>query len=125
MTRIRLRAALLVLPLVAVPVVLGAVPAYAEDVTVPGCYGAGDAIVCNLTVTYTGVPGVEFYSETVPVCAGTCYDVPVTFVRADFSEAFRVCASWTDGAGNPQGTCDPGFVDRLLHPPPCACGVDE
>lgn len=94
--RARALLALLALPL------LGAVPAQAGSVTLPGCYGVGDTIYCNVTVEYANPPTVEFYSENVPVCASTCYDVPVTLVRAygGGSAAMNTCVSWTDSGGS-------------------------
>jgi hypothetical protein len=92
-----------------------AVPASAGSKTIPGCYGASSVIVCDPTVSW-GVPvGVETYETTVPVCAGTCQDVPVTLVRRTSGEPLAVCATWTDRNGYPGGTCVDGvLVDEVL-----------
>ena len=106
------------LTLLATPVLAATVAgtAHAGSVTIPGCYGAtSNGIVCNPTVSY-GVPlGVDTYEETIPVCAGTCVDVPVTLVRTAPGEPLLVCASWTDRAGNPASRCvDDGDVDSTI-----------
>ena len=78
-----------------------------HSVTVPGCYGAGTSgtVICNLTVT-VGVPvGAETYQTTVPVCAGTCQQVPVTLARTTPGEPTRVCYSYNTLGGLPQTTC--------------------
>lgn len=59
-------------------------PAYAEPVTVPGCYGVA-VVVCDPQVT-----GVESYTAEVPICVGSCTYVPVTLVRPSDGEAFCV-----------------------------------
>jgi len=83
-------------------VTIGAAPASA-DVTVPGCFGAV-VVYCDPTVA-TGYD-VETYDTTVPVCAGTCVDVPVKFVRVTGSGSSLVCVTLTPRGGTPQTTCD-------------------
>jgi hypothetical protein len=93
--------------LLAAPLALAATTgaAHATSVTVPGCYGAGTAIVCNLTVT-VGVPaGVETYETSVPVCVGTCMDVPLTLVRRTSGDPLQVCVSYTTYGGSYVSTC--------------------
>lgn len=111
-----MRARTALLTLLALPLVAGATPASAGDVTVPGCYGAADAVVCNPTVTYWDPPGIEPYVETVPVCAVACYDVPVTLVRVGPSTTFQLCVSWTDRAGDPSETCYDDWSDPIAQP---------
>lgn len=92
-----------------------AAPAQAEDLLLlPGCYGAGSAIYCDVTVTVP-VP-VETYSTTIPVCAGTCTDVPVTLVRRDTNEEIVICATWTNRAGYPSGVCTTSLDPQPIDP---------
>lgn len=104
----------------ATPLLVAAVSgtSQAQTVTVPGCYGGGTnaTIVCNLTIT-VGVPAdVETYDTTVPVCLGTCQQVPVTLVRTAPGDPLLVCYSYTNGAGTPLGSCPvtQGAVDDLV-----------
>lgn len=104
MKRILTRAATL---LVAAPLALAGLTgsASAGSITVPGCYGAESAIVCDPTVSW-GVPaGVEVYEETVEVCAGTCRDVPVTLVRTTAGDPLAVCVSYVSRSGVPTSRC--------------------
>ena len=64
------------------PLLFAATPAHADDVTLSGCWGAG-VIVCDVSVEYGELPGIERYTTTVPVCAGSCTYVPVTLYRLD------------------------------------------
>ena len=76
------------------------------DVTVPGCYGAATVVYCDPTVTATVPYTVESYETTVPVCAGTCYDVPVTLLSLEQTGApLAVCATRYSQAGVPTTTC--------------------
>lgn len=84
---------------VAVPLAT-ATPAAADEVTVlPGCWGAATAIYCDVKVEYTLPYDVDTYTTTVPVCAGTCTDVPVTLVSATPQESPQVCLSYENRAG--------------------------
>lgn len=109
----RVATTLLAAPLLAAGV---AGTAQAESVTVPGCWGATtSAIVCNPTVTYTVPVGVTTYETVVPVCAGTCVDVPVTLVTTTPGQPLSTCVSWTDRAGNPSSRCvDNDDVDGAI-----------
>lgn len=82
------------------------VTAAAADPTLPGCYGAATAIVCNVTVDVRLPYAVGTTQTTVPVCAGTCTDVPVTLVQATATWPGEVCVSYTDRSGTQQSrTC--------------------
>ena len=75
--------------------------ASAEEVTVDGCYGAGPAVVCDVTVSY-GEPVTVTTSRTpVPVCAGSCstHYVPAPRVGTG-GEPLTVCVTW-DGPAHP------------------------
>ena len=105
---------------VALPLAIGAVSgsAHAEEIAkLPGCWGGVTpaAIVCNLTIT-AGVPyDVETYQTSVPVCAGTCQNVPVTLARTKPGEPLSVCYSYTNGAGVPVSNCvDQNDVNPLV-----------
>lgn len=92
-----------------------AAPAQASTgVTLPGCYGAGSAVYCDVTVTIP-VP-VEVYETSVPVCAGTCTDVPVTLARLDRDEEIVICATWTNRAGYPSGVCTTSLDPQPIDP---------
>ena len=97
------------------PLVLGlaAAPAQAESVTVPGCFGAV-VLVCQPTVTVQSPAVVGTYELTVPVCAGSCYDVPVTMVSAGVSGTASVCVSYESREGVPWQYC----VTRAVPPIP-------
>jgi hypothetical protein len=88
----------------AIPFAVGALAGSAEaqdySVTIPGCYGASNAIVCEPTFTAT-TPTAGFYVYYVTACAGQCYDIPVTM--AGTSGSAQVCYSYKDRAGNPAG----------------------
>lgn len=116
----RLATTLLVAPLT---VVAGSGAAEAVDVTVPGCYGAASAVVCDATLSLPLPYTVETYETTIPVCAGTCRDVEVTLVRlVSTGDQLVVCATWQDRYGNQTGVCsndpvidpiDPSVLDAL------------
>lgn len=76
--------------------------ASAEDVTLPGCYGVEDTVVCDPTIT-AGIPyGVEFYTETITVCASLCQDVDVRVARLTTTgEPLVVCLATYDRDGTP------------------------
>lgn len=89
LTRLALAATLPVAALTAMP---------AQATTVPGCYGAV-VLICDVTVTVT-LPGlVETYSDEVPVCAGACYDIPVTLVRSAPGAPGSICVSYENRDG--------------------------
>lgn len=46
-----------------------------EITYLPGCYGAGTVINCDLRIYLRGAVGAE--TGTFPVCLGACYEVPV------------------------------------------------
>ncbi|HVF04235.1 MAG TPA: hypothetical protein VNA20_05290 [Frankiaceae bacterium] len=101
----RIAAVVVALPL-AVGVAGGTANA-SHSVTVPGCFGGGtsNTVICNLTVTI-GVPlGAETYQTTVPVCAGTCQNVPVTLVRTKPGEPAVVCYKYTRLNGTTVSAC--------------------
>jgi hypothetical protein len=102
--------------LLAAPLALAATAgaAHATSVTVPGCYGASTAIFCNVTVT-VGVPaGVETYTTTIPVCVGTCQDVPLTLVRTTSGDPLQVCVSYTTYSGSYVSDCADVAAYRAL-----------
>lgn len=90
------------LPFLALPVT-----AHADGVTVPGCFGAASAIICDPTVEYVLPLDVTTYQTSVPVCAGSCYDIPVTLVRSNPVTNPHVCFSYADRSGNVTSTCQP------------------
>lgn len=101
----RIAAVVVALPL-AVGLSAGSANA-SHTVTVPGCFGAGSPslVICNLTVK-VGVPaGAETYQTTIPVCAGTCQNVPVTLVRTTAGEPTQVCYSYNTLGGPTVTTC--------------------
>ena len=115
MTRKRLLALALVAP------AAFAVPASA-DPTLPGCWGADAAAVCNATVI---VSPVTTGSRQTPVCAGTCVWVSVPTVGAD-SLVVSACVTYETPSGSPEGSCvvrhDVGrdaerYVDAVLRLP--------
>lgn len=78
-----------------------------HTVDLPGCYGAGtnQTVICNVKVT-VGVPvGAETYQTTVPVCVGSCQQVPVTLVRTTAGEPATVCYSYNQLGGPTVGAC--------------------
>ena len=95
--------------LAAAPLLMGTVAgsAHAGDTTIPGCYGAG-VVVCNLTISIGAPIGVGTYQTTIPVCAGTCRDVPVTLVGTTPGEPARACYRYSDYYGNVSSYCAVG-----------------
>ena len=86
------------LPLAAVAAATLAVGlASAEEITVDGCYGAGPAVFCDITVTYGEPVTVTTSRSPVPVCAGSCstYYVPIPKVKAD-GDPLAPCVTWND-----------------------------
>lgn len=81
----------------------------------PGCYGAGAAVICDVTVT-AGVPaGVGTYQTTVPVCAGTCTYVPVTLVTVTGGDPLLLCVSYHTLTGPVVSECvDETTVDGVV-----------
>ncbi len=94
----------------AVGVVAGAAQAQTLTVPVDGCYGAGsdDTIVCDLAVSVT-TPEPAFSVVYVKACAGSCYNVPVTW--AGTSTDTHVCYTYQDGAGNPYDGCATDYTN--------------
>jgi hypothetical protein len=91
--------------LLGIPIAFATGAGTAGATTVPGCYGASTAIVCNPSAD-VGLPyGVETYEMTVPVCAGTCQDVPVTLVRTKPGQSYLVCTSYEDAAHVAHPSC--------------------
>lgn len=87
-------------------VALAAGSASANDpitTTVPGCWGAGDAIVCDVKVTAHGAHP-SFEPMWVKVCAGDCHDIPVTWADPG-ADAVAVCYSYKDIYGGTHGAC--------------------
>lgn len=81
-------------------------PAGADvPVTVPGCYGAGPAVVCDLTLVMGPVESVAVSFVDVPVCAGTCTWVGVPVPAVQTAPDHPICASWEDLAGNLSSEC--------------------
>lgn len=72
-----------------------AAPAAQAQPLLPGCYGAGSVIVCDVSV------GAETYQTSVEVCAGSCRDVEVTLVRTTDGG----CISYVDRGGETHHTC--------------------
>ena len=103
MSRFAITVAALTVPLT---VGLAATPAWAEDVTVQGCYGAvsGQTTLCDPTVSYGTPYTVETYETHVPICVTTCTYVPMTWPRVAPGQT-ELCASWIDGNDTPGGTC--------------------
>lgn len=91
---------------VALPFAVGMVAgsAYAQSVTVPGCFGGGtdETIVCDLTIT-AETPSVSIGVVYVKVCAGACNNVPVQWVTP--TAAAALCYDYKDGAGRPVHGC--------------------
>ena len=106
MNRLSARAAAVALALPFATGVLASNASALEPVstTVPGCYGAGPAIYCDLTLS-AETPEPVFATTTVPVCVGPCYDVPVTTASVKPGSALRVCYSYKDKAGYSYGGC--------------------
>lgn len=102
------------------PLALGvlAAPAQADPVTVPGCFGVA-VVVCDPTVTITSPTTVGTYEITVPVCAGTCQDVPVTLVSASQPGTTSICLSYETREGAPWQYC----VTRAVPPVPDYPGI--
>lgn len=99
-----------------------AAPAAATEVTVPGCYGAV-VVACDITIE-VGLPvGVETYQTEVPVCAGTCTDVPVTLVRTTSGDPTQVCVSYENRSGAEVfRNCGPGDVQSPYEVGRCGTG---
>src|SRR5688572_24845282 len=69
--------------------------ASAEEVTVDGCYGAGTAVFCDVTVSYGEPVTVSTTRKPVPVCAGSCSTYYVPVPRADTGgEPLTACVTW-------------------------------
>lgn len=106
----RVAATLLVAPLLTTAVPTSA---QAVDVTIPGCYGASTAVYCDITLSIPAPYTVETYNTTVPVCAGTCTDVPVTLVRLKSTgDDLAICVTWENRSGYPAG----GVCTNSLDP---------
>jgi hypothetical protein len=80
-----------------------AVPASAStDVTLPGCYGAGGDVYCEITLhveppVTAGITG----TSTIPVCVVVCVDVDVPVLSTNLdNSAAGVCVTATDQAGS-------------------------
>ncbi len=82
-------------------------PSWAEDVTVPGCYAgvSGQTTLCDPTVSYGTPYTVGTYQTQVPICAGSCTYVPMTWPWLAPGEGTKVCVTWIDGNDTPGGTC--------------------
>lgn len=90
-------------------------PASAGEVTVPGCFGAV-IIYCNPTLEYYLPYSVTTSPSTVPVCAGTCVDVPVPVPSVTSHGDARVCVTARDRNGNTNlNTCTPIAAPRALR----------
>jgi hypothetical protein len=94
-----------------------AAPAEATTKTVSGCFGVV-VIYCDPTVEYVLPFAVGTTTTTIPVCAGTCTDVPVPVPTVDTVGSPRVCVTAHDrnGAQN-LNTCAPIATPRLV---PCS-----
>ena len=104
MNRILARAATLAAAgLLATVAVAGSAQADPITVNVPGCWGAGTTVVCDLTIT-VNAPSVAPKTTYVPVCLGTCQTVPVTTVSAN-TKTTNVCYSYVDGWGQTFSDC--------------------
>jgi hypothetical protein len=88
----RLRAALV---LAVVPLVLATGASHADPL-LPGCWGAGSEIVCDVSAS-----GVGIDSDSVPVCAGTCTNVPVP----SLDTGSDICVTYTTQSGSPRSAC--------------------
>lgn len=93
----------------------------ATEQTVPGCFGAATAIVCDVTVEVTSPVAVGTTEILVPVCVGTCTDVPVTVVEADVDWPGEICVSYSNRNGvEQQRICrpiEPQPVPTVTVPP--------
>lgn len=74
-------------------------------VTVPGCFGAGPAVVCELTLDVGPLESVTVSFVDVPVCVSTCTWVGVPLPDVALDLGHPICARWTDLAGDPSGQC--------------------
>lgn len=94
---------------------LAAGTASAETITLfEGCYGASSVIVCDGELSYTLPYDVESYQTTVPVCAGTCTNVPVTLFRTvSTGQPLALCFSRTSHAGVTTTTCTADVVGTV------------
>lgn len=104
---------------VAVPLAVGLQAGAAQanhGVTVPGCYGAAFAVYCDVRIT-VGVPaGVGTYQTEIPVCAGTCVYVPVTWVTTTPGEPTSLCVSYRTLEGGYYSSCyDASTVDPWVQ----------
>jgi hypothetical protein len=89
-------------------------PAGASTVTVPGCFGVG-VIVCDPTLDYELPYRVTTTHTTIPVCAGTCTEVPLD-VPGVAAQPSHVCVTTEDRAGNQTlNTCAPASTPRLIR----------
>jgi len=81
------------------------------EAEVPGCWGAGDTIVCDVVVSAHGTH-TTFEAMYVKVCAGECHDIPVTWVDPGL-QAAQVCYSYEDIQGGTHGGCLLGAIGTL------------
>lgn len=106
------RAATVLLALPFAFAIAASAPAQAEEVEVPGCYGVS-VVVCDPAVEFVLPAGTRPWSTTIPVCAGTCQEVPVNAVTAELHEDPYVCIKTEDRNGNESRTCRPIGVTPL------------
>lgn len=93
--------------LLAVPAALAlSTPAQADPIEVDGCYGVA-VVVCDPAIDVVLPVGLEPWSTTIPVCAGTCTDVPVDAYTVGTNDEPRVCVKTEDRNGNESRSCVP------------------
>jgi hypothetical protein len=90
-----------------------AAPASATSKTVTGCFGVV-VVYCDPTVEYVLPFTVGTTTTTVPVCAGTCTDVPVPVPTVSLVGGAHVCVTANDRNGSQNlNTCLPLAAPRL------------
>jgi hypothetical protein len=90
-------------PLAAAVLVGGTAHAQSVSVTLPGCWGAGGTIYCNVTLS-AQTPHPNIGVVYVKGCAGDCYDIPVQWVDPN-SPSADLCYSYQDGNGYGHSGC--------------------
>ena len=99
----RIRTLLTTFALTALSTVAGvglATPAGATSATLPGCYGAGPYILCQITVRIDLPVDAGLTMGSIPVCVDTCVDVPVPLVLVNPDNPDGgICVTATDQSG--------------------------
>ena len=101
-----------------------ALPAQADPIEVPGCYGVA-VVVCDPAIDIVLPVGLEPWSTTIPVCAGTCQDVPVNAYTVGTNSDPQACVKTEDRSGNESRSCVPLSLGALPNYRAVSCGSSD